>query len=286
MTRRRLVLKAMLGITLLPLAGCGGGADGGTGQGGILALGGQRQSSAAAQGGYSVLLKVFRGPNHMAEAKLYRDRLSSVRGWDGLVVMHQADHSELYWGRFRTPEDARPSLQRAKDYRAQNGAVVFEMPLVVPLPGEQIGPPEWALKNNPETYSLLVAVYVNDAEAGYHGCQADAVKAVEALRAAGEQAWYYHEPGRSSVTIGSFGPRAVQYYMTRLPTPPDAPASFEAPEVRRARIVDPQLQALQRKYPLLAVNGRRSQTVTRDAQGNEHRTDDESYVIEVASAKR
>ncbi len=277
-----------MGLVLLAgvgLAGCGGEGGVSTGPGGGLFARGQDAPSG--EGGFTVLLMHFNDPlMHAQMARDYRRRVEEGLGWRGVFVVVADDHSELFWGRFHSPAQAAPTLRKAKAHRAANGLPVFAKAMIVPLPSPPVGPPDWALKNNPGTYSLLVALYKSDwtAKPPYRDAdrQNDAVLHCQQLREQGHEAWYHHGASASSVTIGSFGRDAVRLELKPVPQPNQNEPVF----AETSTIVDPRLEALQQQFDKLAVNGRESFMVTRDAQGRQvERTPERTYVIRVEQAR-
>ena len=164
-------------------------------------------------------------------------------GWDGVFVINKAAQSELYWGRYRSGEQARKNLATAKAHRAETGIKPFGKATVVTLPGKDIGPPEWNLRNCPAAYTLLVAVFTNDPARNYIGRRKFAVDYCRRVREGGYEGYFYHGPVVSHVTIGAFGESAVEFKR-------DQP-------VERAIIRDPRILELQKPgvFPHLAVNG-------------------------------
>jgi len=191
---------------------------------------------------YSVLLKVFRDPaSHVRDAKHYQEQLKKHARWKGLFVLHKVGHSELYWGRYATVEDARGNLGKAKAYRPPSGQPIFAQAITVPLPVPDIGPPEYNLKQAKGAYSLLVAVFKNVPEIKYYGRRKKAVQACEGLRKQGYEAYYHHGPAVSNVTIGTFRPDSVKVVWRETGAQLD--------------ILDPKIRQLQDRFTWLLMNG-------------------------------
>ena len=193
---------------------------------------------------HTILLTYLTDPeNHVQLAERYRRAITDKLGWKGVFVINKAGQSELYWGRYRSVEQARKNLATARAYRADMGVKPFARATVVTLPGKDIGPPEWNLRNCPAAYTLLVAVFKNDPTRNYIGRRKFAVDYCRRLREGGYEGYFYHGPVVSHVTIGAFGESAVEYKR-------DQP-------VERAIIRDPRILELQKPgvFPHLAVNG-------------------------------
>ena len=92
-------------------------------------------------------------------------------------------------------------------------------------------------------YTVLIETYYNDPNKDFHTRKETAVKRVEELRQNGEQAYYYHGPANSMVTIGSF--------------PGSAVTIVKEGAVNRQRIVDPQIRRIltDPRHQYLLTNG-------------------------------
>jgi len=257
---KRRILMAML------IAAAGGGCNG---SGTNLADGGRAPDDPTAR--HTILLRIFREPTtHVQDAERFRRVLTERVGWRGLFTVNKAGHSLLFRGRYRTVEEAQGDLRAAKDYRTQNGLAIFT-PMVVPLPGEDIGPPKWNLKGAGGTYTLLLAIFQDDPDHDYFRRRADAVDHCTRLRKAGYEAYYRHDPGASIVTIGAFG---LKVYRIE-PGPP-----------RRAVVTDPKVKALQRDFPDLALNGQAVIDVIYDTKTKKKvRVKKRTYLIRIHSTK-
>ncbi len=194
------------------------------------------------EGGYTILLTTLKGPAHDARAKKYKRKTQEDTGWNDLYIVHKSGHSELYWGRYRTIKDAQPNLEKAKKYKTPYGGQIYAQALVVPVPGEDIGPPEWNLRNARGTYSLLVAIFQDDPERNYVGRKRFAVEYCRRLRENGYEGYYYHSTAKSAVTIGTFGPSAAR-------------VTSDESGTKHNVILDPKLKALKDEFPRLAING-------------------------------
>lgn len=87
----------------------------------------------------------------------------------------------------------------------------------VPKPTEDVGPPDWDLRNAKGVYSLNIGVTYNTPT--LHNHKEAAVEWVKALREQGFEAYYYHAPDgtRSSVCVGTFGEDALVTYADGRP---------------------------------------------------------------------
>jgi len=193
---------------------------------------------------FSILLASFSGPDHRNQVRQYKTFCERMTGWSDLWVRDEEEGSELLWGQYGSPEEARSNLKRAKEFRSNAGQPIFAGAVVVPIAGESIGPPEWDLAGADGTYSVMVAVFYNVPEANppYIGRKKFAVQYCRQLRGRGEEAFYYHGTVRSAVTVGLFGPSAVE----------------RVRDGAKVRLVarDPGIQSIIDRFKFLAVNGR------------------------------
>ncbi|MDP6636614.1 MAG: hypothetical protein QGG42_17080 [Phycisphaerae bacterium] len=162
---------------------------------------------------YTILLHTFTGPDHVRQSKLYRDKTKEMAGWSGLDVVHKDRNSELYWGEYRSIDDAAPNLKTARTWRVPNvNRPAFPFPKVVLRPGKEVGIPKYNLLNVSEGHwTVLVAIYVDDASQGFVGRerQKHALEYCDFLRKQGFEAYYHHVTGRSQITVGAFPENAV-----------------------------------------------------------------------------
>ncbi len=202
---------------------------------------------------YSILLSVHKDPaSHVQDANYYKKVLTQKIGWRDIFIIHKGGHSEVFWGRYRTPKDAEANLKTAKKYRTANGIALFAKAIIVPLPGKETGPAKWNLNNVAESayYSLLIAVFRDDPQRNYVGRRRFAVDYCQRLRKGGYEAYFHHGPAISHVTIGAFGKKAVTVK--------------KSPRGETMKINDPAIKSLQKDFEFLALNGRSVDEVIRD----------------------
>ena len=106
---------------------------------------------------YTVLLYVLRSGDHTDRIQSFRKQTERDTGWDGLFIVTEPDHSELYWGRYSDHKDASRNLAKAKKYRTSLGVKPYAKAIILPLPGSQPGPAEWNLRNVEGVYTVVVA---------------------------------------------------------------------------------------------------------------------------------
>ncbi|MFP4104884.1 MAG: hypothetical protein ACLFVU_02245 [Phycisphaerae bacterium] len=190
---------------------------------------------------YTVFLTALQGRNHIREARRYKQQTERHAGWKDLYIVHKSDRSDLFWGKYRTLDEARKRVGIAKAWVAPAGVRLYQKALVLPIPGEDFGPPEYKLANANGYWTVLVAIFEDVPEEDYYSRKKDAVEYCKYLRKQGEQAYYHHEVAKSKVTIGSFpesAMRMMQKGRTHVPT-----------------IMNPKMQQIIQRHPKLAVNG-------------------------------
>ena len=110
-------------------------------------------------------------------------------------------------GRRSIPPQLRDDLVLIKELTASQNQHIFIHAMKVPMPTPDVGDPAWALQNVRAMYTLQVAVFEpNDEFLEYKQAAATYCKY---LRDQGFEAYYYHTPASSMVTVGSFGPEAI-----------------------------------------------------------------------------
>ena len=163
----------------------------------------------AGEANYTILLKTTSGMSHVEKARLIEQSLGK-HGWKDVYILVKDDHSQVCWGKYPSIKAAQKNLKKAKAFTNQLGQKPFAVALVLPLPGKDLGPPEWNLAKAPGVYSVLVAVYYDVPEKNYFGRKQSAVELCRVYRQEWNwEAYYHHGPVRSHVTIGSFDESAV-----------------------------------------------------------------------------
>ncbi len=229
-------------LTILLLAGTllGGCA----GRGGIFPAGQSSSDGGPPDDGgdWTILLCVLQDPvQHVQHAERYRSDLSGKLGWKGVFVINKGGHSEVYWGRYRTPAHAQKNLRKAKAHTTLAGTRPFDQAMLIPLPGGDVGPAELNLRNAPGAYTFVVAIFQDDPELNYIGRKQFAVAYCKRLRKGNYEAYFYHGPGISYVTIGAFGEQAVRVK--------------KGPEGDKFEVLDASVRELEKDFPHLQVNG-------------------------------
>ena len=162
--------------------------------------------------GLTIWLKTTRGFRHIQDARLERDALEKA-GWRNVYIVTKANHSEVLWGKYRKMEYAQDDLRAAREHRNDQGRTPFAGAIIRAMPGKNYGRPEWNLLKARGAYTVLMATYFNVIREGFFGRKKAAADLCEVYRKMGYEAYYYHGPSESHVTIGAFPDSSVQ--MTR-----------------------------------------------------------------------
>lgn len=162
------------------------------------------------EGGFSIQLYRFVGPDHVQQATKARDAGEKLARWSDLFIVRDKTSSTVYRGRYSSRSAALRELGPCQRWRTPANNVPFQFAYVVPYPGADPGNPQWDLKEVKGDYTVLVEVYFNDKRTKMRNRKRIASQRCEELRARGEQAYYYHGPANSLVTIGLFDDSAVK----------------------------------------------------------------------------
>jgi hypothetical protein len=148
----------------------------------------------------TVLLVEYKGPEAAASAHRVADEIAGQNLPDVFVV-EGADYAAVCVGRYPTWNDpkAQEMLARVRRIRDARGQYPFQGVMLVPVP-EPAPKTSWALEDAPGVYSLYVAGW--ESPGRKENAQAYAAK----LRKEGWEAYVYHGPHLSMVSIGAFGP--------------------------------------------------------------------------------
>jgi hypothetical protein len=233
------------------------------------------------------------GPNRFKLARSYADALKKVTGLKpGLVhVFHEADRSDVYYGRYRRQYDPRTDTESFRPDHLRDLDLIRQLSMNIPdatagtrtvwpfrlatmgtLPTGRGANPQWLLTNAPGYYSLQVGVFYNTGEMRRRKYAAE--EYCRLLREQGEEAYYHHGLVNSSVCIGSFPEEAIQTFQTQ-----DRLTGII--EVT-AKIVDERLLALQKKYPYNLHNLHKFYDVVVDpATGRKIRDPHGSFAVEI-----
>ena len=212
---------------------------------------------------YTVLLKEFKGANSKEVAELYVKETPKHTGWKDTDLVFNNNMYQLIRGTYASRNEAQSVCFHCKRWKSSVGTKVFPDARVIPVPGLEIGPPERNLKNCKKgVYTYQIAVFydmykkdypnLRSLRKDYVGRKSFAVDYCNQLRKANYEAYYYHGPNKSIVTIGTFGNKAIQTKNVPL-YHPDA---RKKPGTRtKYLLIDNEMKRLGKKFPHMQVNG-------------------------------
>ena len=217
-----------------------------------LGLAGAAMAAAAAAGcqapaqqrQLTVLLVEYRGPDAAAEAKGRAQELTD-HGIPDVFVVQGGGLAGICAGHFdswRSPR-ADEALRRIRRIQDEGGQYPFAGAMLVPIP-EPMPENPWPLEKADGYFTLQVASW--EAPGRMPRAQAYAAE----LRRQGYEAYVYHGPRLSMVSIGAFGPEIF-----------DNPALVSLPPTRpgqkmpKPKIVDPKVNELIAKFPHMRLEG-------------------------------
>lgn len=184
---------------------------------------------------WSILIAIFRGDDQEKEAAAALAQVRTKGQLPEAVMQKRGEATCILVGTFKGPDDAaaKSELERVQQM-VIDGVTVYAMSYLAPPPKKDLkgSIPEYNLVQAKLLYgkravqTLQVGVYGREdierpTEKDLKECRAAAEQAVIKLRQEGEQAFYYHGPRRSMVTVGvfdltDFDPRVPSYKSSRL----------------------------------------------------------------------
>jgi len=224
-----LLAAAMVLSGVVGLSGCGDSAQG---------------SGWDATRPQTITLGGMQGPDRVERAREQADRFARQTGLDAFWVADDGDRAVINFGRYTNESEADRDLEQLKRLALAGRfrpAMVALVPVDQPDSGET-GKYDLRAVDIPDAiYTLQVGMY--DAEYGADFREA-AERAAAEYRAAGEEAYFYHGPRQSLVTIGIFGHPAARV----IQEGPNRGQTEYHPIIR---------QQYQSKHPYAKHNGRR-----------------------------
>lgn len=231
-----------------------------------------RKLAVAAKTDWTIVIVGF---DKEREAPLAAEALARIRGDGGLreaVLEERGKAVVVAYGKYATPDApaAKADLERIRGLRIGTeqpfGSAMMAPPIYEALPGTL---PQYDLRNvkaqygERGAYTLQVGVYcrMDDGEPTAREMgefRAAAEKAVVEMRRQGENAFYYHGPRRSMVTVGLFGVKEF--------------------DLKNPGLQSPAIGQTMRKYPYNLVNGA---GVKRKRPGQTEATIDPSFIVSV-----
>lgn len=164
---------------------------------------------ASAPQGWAILLESFEGPNASQRARELEQRLRKEAYVPDLWLHAAGGKVHVVRGRYPLPDvDAAQRDLRQSRMLMLDGLRPYENVQLMPLGGAAAAnsanpqnPRGWDVKLYPGMYTLQIGFYDENFGKDFRDA---AEKAVATLRQNGEDAYYYHGPNRSLVTIGLF----------------------------------------------------------------------------------
>lgn len=192
-------------------------------------------AKAAEEGGWCVLVGIFRGEKHEEEAAKALAEFRTTGMLAEAYVQKRGEATCILVGSYSGPEDpqAQAELTRVQAIEI-NGFTPYSASYLAPPPRADLkgSIPQYNLSQAPLLFgkkavqTLQVGVYGREdinrpTEADLKECRKAAEEAVVRLRQEGEQAFYYHGPRRSMVCVGvfdlsDFDPQVPSYKSARL----------------------------------------------------------------------
>lgn len=188
------------------------------------------------------------------EAESMQSRAKTLLGSNDVWIEETDMGLSVRYGRFVDYESAEQGFYWARSKYRQLSAGNYQFCYIYDIPKpDPPAPLEWNLYESQCAYSLDIATYYNVPEQDYYDRKADAVKAVETLRADGEQAYFVHGQHESRVYVGCFPPTVVQRaYVNGQPQ----------------QVVNPLVQAAIARYEYRYENGAVVHRLEHDLAGN------------------
>ena len=206
------------------------------------------QSQIASDASWSILLESFIGAGHSDSAARTMARYRMTTGLTEFWVASETSRSTVYYGKYSSEnaDQAKKDQARLKQLAATGQGFNPRSFIIAPVAQVQTGTPSdydlrLAAINPQAIYTLQVAVYDDLYGEGFRRA---AEQHAARLRADGENAYFYHGPRQSLVTVGVFYCGAVKVVQSG----PRRGESEYHPYIR---------DTLQAKFPDMMVNGKK-----------------------------
>jgi hypothetical protein len=187
----------------------------------------------------TVLLLEYQGPEATASGQRLAKELTA-QGLKDVFIVEGPEVTSVCCGRFNSWKDtaADTRLQQVRLIRDKDGQYPFANVLLVPVP-ETAPKNEFPIQSAKGVFTLHVGTWGLESQGRIAAAQVYA----KALRAKGYEAYVYHGPRFSMVTIGGFGPEVF-----------DDPTKVGRPGVA-PKVVDPKVLALIEAFPGMKLDG-------------------------------
>jgi len=185
----------------------------------------------------TVLLLEYEGPQAGESA----DRLAGelkAQGLEDVFTVKGHEYASVCVGRFGSWKDpaADRTLRRVRRIRDAQGQYPFASVMLMPVP-EPAPENPWPLEEADGQYTLIVASWAKP------GRKSRAQAYGRRLRQEGHEAYVYHGPTKSTVSVGAFGPEIF-----------DDPTKVGQPDAH-PNVVDPRVKRLRQAFPTLVLEG-------------------------------
>ena len=152
----------------------------------------------------TIVLVEYRGPEAAASAERLKNELTT-QGLPGVFAVEGAGTSSVCVGRYASWKDpeADAMLRRVRVIRDSAGQYPFAGVMLMPVP-EPAPENPWPLEKAKGYFTLIVASW----EAP--GRMSSSVAYANELRSRGFEAYVYHGPSKSSVSVGAWGPEIFE----------------------------------------------------------------------------
>ncbi len=215
-TAKRRSYRAVGPLLLLCIVGSGcasGGTRSSGGSGGLFARGGAP---------WTIQCLELSGPVRNSFIKQFAEtlrRTPGIRSGDVFLRDESDGFARLYYGTYyrrtdpKTRKRSRPRRMEAdlaliRQLGGPSGERYFARALPVRLPTPDVGNPAWRLDRADGLYTLQVASF--EPTDDFWDFKQVAAEYCEFLRKKGHEAYYHHARSSSVVTVGAFGPEAVE----------------------------------------------------------------------------
>jgi len=185
----------------------------------------------------TIVLMEYQGPGGAADARRVAKELTD-QGLPGVFVVEGSNLASVCAGQYASYKDpaADAMLARVRTIRDRSGQYPFVGVMLMPVP-EEVPANPWPLEKAKGYFTLIVASW--EAPGRMASAQAYAAD----LRSRGFEAYVYHGPSKSSVSIGAWGPEIFEN-----------PAGVDLPGAK-LKPVSPAVIELQKKFPRVRLEG-------------------------------
>jgi hypothetical protein len=231
---------------------------------------------------WAIRCATLRGADRFQAAEQRAASLRQVRQLKPKLVqvLNLEDETVVYYGQYRRSHDPVKNVTRYRPDPLKDLELIRSLSLTAPDPATgterpiwpfvyatleelPVGPsqrPEWDLEQAEGSWTLHVAVFYNEGPITNRRYLAE--EYCRELRVEQRvEAYFHHGPVRSSVYIGRFPERAVQSITQTDP--------LTGAVIAKNQIVDPELLALQERFPYSYQNGKRVNELARDPNTGE-----------------